>query len=166
LKTLIFVRHAKSAWDDPSISDFDRTLNNRGNKDAPKMAEVFKDKNIMPDLIISSPATRAYTTCQYFANAIGYPETNIDIRDTIYSGGARAIVTMITQFDDKFDCIAIFGHNPDLTALANHYCGLCIDNVPTCGVVCIDFDIPSWTKVEKFGGKLRFFDTPKNNKFD
>ena len=59
MKTLILVRHAKSSWDSPGLSDFDRPLNERGKADAPEMAGRLKEKKINVDLFVSSPAKRA-----------------------------------------------------------------------------------------------------------
>lgn len=72
MKTLVLVRHAKSSWDNPDWSDFERPLNKRGNRDAPFMAEVLKSKNIIPDFMISSPAIRAKSTALYFAQELGF----------------------------------------------------------------------------------------------
>src|SRR4051794_9695084 len=67
MKTLILVRHAKSSWDQPGVSDIDRPLNERGKSDAPQMAKRLKERNIKIDLFISSPAKRAKKTAKYFA---------------------------------------------------------------------------------------------------
>ena len=67
MKTLLLIRHAKSSWDEPGISDFDRPLNERGKKDAPIMAKRVKEKAIELDHLISSPAKRAKKTAKYFA---------------------------------------------------------------------------------------------------
>jgi len=68
MKTIILVRHAKSSWKDPSLDDFDRPLNKRGKRNAPFMGNKLKERKIMPDLILSSPAKRAkknsHSCCQ------------------------------------------------------------------------------------------------------
>jgi phosphohistidine phosphatase len=80
-KTFVLVRHAKSSWSDPTLSDFERPLNNRGLRDAPKMARFLK---ISPDLLISSPAQRARQTAQIFAEAKLYSQEDILYQDAIY----------------------------------------------------------------------------------
>ena len=71
MKTLIIVRHAKSSWDDPDISDFNRPLNERGKKDAPRMAKRLKEKDLAFNTVVSSPAVRALTTCEAFVDVLG-----------------------------------------------------------------------------------------------
>ena len=64
MKTLYLIRHAKSSWDDSTLTDFERPLNERGINDAPKMGKLLKEKNIIPELLISSPANRAISTAK------------------------------------------------------------------------------------------------------
>jgi phosphohistidine phosphatase len=74
MKTLYVIRHAKSSWDDPTLSDFDRPLNKRGKRDAPAMGKrLVHDDRVVPDLLLSSPAERALTTCKIIAEEIHYP---------------------------------------------------------------------------------------------
>jgi phosphohistidine phosphatase len=117
MKTLVLVRHAKSSWDNPGLSDFERKLNKRGVRDAPYMGKVVKEKGIQPDLIVSSPAVRALTTAKFFAHALDYSEDQIDKRESIYTSGPRQILTIINHLDDELNTIMLFGHNPDLTTL-------------------------------------------------
>ena len=77
MKTLYVIRHAKSSWDDPTLSDFDRPLNNRGKKDAPTMGKRLAQRQVVPDLLLSSPAERALTTCKIIAEEIHYPAGKI-----------------------------------------------------------------------------------------
>ena len=120
MKTLILVRHAKSSWEKPEMTDFDRPLNERGLRDAPYMAKLLKDKGIFPDLIISSPAIRALTTARIFAKELKYSLRSIRTNEIIYTTGPKEILNMLSQIDDSKNCAMIFGHNPDLTALANY----------------------------------------------
>jgi len=77
MKQLLLIRHAKSSWDDAAINDIDRPLNDRGKKDAPKMAERLLDKKVKIDGFYSSPAKRALTTCKLFVKAYDKKEKNI-----------------------------------------------------------------------------------------
>ena len=70
IKKLYIIRHAKSDWSDDTLKDFDRPLNKRGLKNAPFMGSLLKNKNINPDLILSSPALRAITTAEIIANRV------------------------------------------------------------------------------------------------
>ena len=161
MKTLIIVRHAKSTWDEPSLSDIERKLNKRGERDAPHMGKVLADIGIKPDLIITSPAVRANTTARFYAEALGYALENVVINETIYERGPQQILYMINEFDDNLNTVILFGHNPDLSFLVKYLSNFDGGNMPTCGTACIDFDITSWTNIGEEKGKLRFFEYPK-----
>lgn len=161
MKTLLIVRHAKSSWDNPDLADFERPLNNRGLRDAEFMAKKIAEKNIKPDLILSSPAIRAFTTAKFFAEKLKYPEHQIITKELIYDRGPREILLLLNETDDNIDTIMLFGHNPDLSTLTHYLCDFEYGNLPTCGIVCIDFDIDSWTHLGEEKGKLRFFESPK-----
>jgi phosphohistidine phosphatase len=161
MKTLILVRHAKSSWDNPNNADFQRTLNSRGLREAPFMGEILQKKGIKPDLILSSPAIRAFTTAGFYADALGYPRNKIITKELIYDRGPREIIYMLNEIDDTLDMVMLFGHNPDLSSLSNYLCNFEEGNLPTCGTVCIDFDIDIWANVGEEKGKLRFYESPK-----
>ncbi|OGU17708.1 MAG: hypothetical protein A2X61_04380 [Ignavibacteria bacterium GWB2_35_12] len=161
MKTLILVRHAKSSWEKPEMTDFDRPLNERGLRDAPYMAKLLKDKGIFPDLIISSPAIRALTTARIFAKELKYSLRSIRTNEIIYTTGPKEILNMLSQIDDSKNCAMIFGHNPDLTALANYLSDEDVDNLPTAAVLCIDFYNDSWSAISDDTGKIRFYEYPK-----
>ncbi|MFH1051182.1 MAG: histidine phosphatase family protein [bacterium] len=161
MKTLILVRHAKSSWDEPHLADYERKLNNRGLRDAPFMGEKLKERNVNPDLILSSPAVRAFKTATFFADALNFPIEKIIIKELIYDKGPRDILYMINEQDDNLKTIMLFGHNPDLSSLTNYLCDFNEGNLPTCGTVCIDFKTDSWVNIGDEKGKLRFYDSPK-----
>ena len=162
MKRLYLVRHAKSSWDDPDLSDIDRPLNKRGKKDAPIMGERLKNEHkAKPDLIISSPAKRAIRTARVIAKELGYPKEKIEIKDSLYASGVTAMLNVIHYLDDSLDEVMLFGHNPDLTSLANYLSNQQVDNIPTCGVFCVDFDVQSWQDVKEGNGIFKFFDYPK-----
>ena len=161
MKTLLLVRHAKSSWDSPEQSDFERPLNKRGHRDAPFMGKIIKQLNILPELIVSSPAKRAITTATYYAEELGYPVQNIIQDEIIYANGPKEILKMINQIDDSLNCIMVFGHNPDLSTLFNYLSDNEYGSLPTCGTICIDFEIDSWSNVGETDGTMRFFEHPK-----
>ena len=93
MKKLYLARHAKSSWKNPDLDDYDRPLNKRGIRDAPFIGKKLKEKNILPDLIISSPAIRAITTAKELAAQMGYPEENIILDENIYeAGGGESVI--------------------------------------------------------------------------
>ena len=161
MRTVIFVRHAKSSWSDHGLTDFERPLNKRGEKDAPFMANLIKEMGLNPGVIYSSPANRAYSTAKEFASIIGLQESDIQKEKLIYEYGPRAILNLIAETDDNHNMVMLFGHNPDITSMANFLSDSSFGNVPTCGVVCIDFDINFWAEFGEKKGRLRFYEYPK-----
>lgn len=162
MKTLLLIRHSKSDWSKKELNDRERPLNKRGRRDAPFMAKLlYEQGDIHPSLILSSPAERAKQTAKEFARAFGYDISKILYREEIYSGNAQAILNLISKIDDNHKCIFLFGHNPDITLLANLLSDVLIENIPTTGVFCIDFDLDQWKEIVFKRGKHRFFEYPK-----
>ena len=161
MKRLFLVRHAKSSWDDPSLDDIDRPLNERGKRNAPEMGIRLRKQGIIPDLLISSPAKRALSTAKKISQEIGYPKKNIQIDDRLYHGSGNSMISLIKSIQGKINSIMIFGHNPGFTDFANMLCGINIYNIPTAGIIAIDFSIDNWSEVDFNTGELVFFDYPK-----
>lgn len=165
MKTLYLVRHAKSSWDNPEQSDFDRPLNERGKKNAPRMAKRLKEKHVTPDVMLSSPAERALATCKEFARVLKFPEDKIKTDKRLYHANEDQILKVIQELKDSprdsEEVVILFGHNPGLTEFANALLNEDLENIPTCGVVAATLDITDW-KDARFGfGEMEFFDYPK-----
>jgi phosphohistidine phosphatase len=163
MKTLILVRHAKSSWEDKNVTDYERTLSNRGKKDAPFMAGILKDKNVRIDLILSSPAIRALTTAKIFAKEFGIAEKEIVVDKNMYEAGRKDLLKILLETDDSVDHLMLFGHNPGLTYLSNYLCNFETDNIPTCGMVCMQLDFDSWKYLGNKTCSLMFFEYPKKH---
>lgn len=161
MKNLLLIRHAKSSWKDLRLDDHDRPLNGRGKRDAPIMGMRLKERDITPQLMLSSSAKRARATAKKIAKQIGYPKQHIATTPDLYHAGSNEILEVIHRLDDENDQVAIFGHNPGFTSCANLLANLSIDNVPTCGIVSIRFDADSWASVQPGTGTLLFYDYPK-----
>lgn len=165
MKTVYLIRHAKSSWEDESLSDFDRPLNERGKIDAPRMGKRLKEKNLTPDVLLSSPAKRALSTAKRIADAIGYPKEKIKTDQGLYHADEDEILNVIRSVGDKNDCLVIFGHNPGLTDFVNAMSNdrkRFIDNIPTCGVVAFRFEASSWKQIDFGKGEMLLFDFPKS----
>lgn len=160
MKTLYLGRHAKSSWNDADKRDFDRTLNERGFRDAPFMGKKLKDKGIKPDIVISSPAVRALTTAQLICSVIEYPQDQIREEMSTYGASERAWLKVINSIDNRFNTAMCFGHNPGVSQIASYLAGETVD-YPTSGITCIKFDIQDWNEVSADIGKLDFFMYPK-----
>jgi len=164
MKNLIVIRHAKSDWDQPSLADIDRPLNNRGRQDAPLMGSALKFRGLEPDLIVSSPAKRALETAGLIAEAVGYDGEAIAVRDGIYMQGTEVLIEAIRSLEDACSRVYLIGHNPCLTELVARLAGESIGHVPTCGTVSIEFAVDSWAHVMEGSGRLAFFDDPKRHR--
>lgn len=163
MKTLYIVRHAKSSWDDPSLRDFDRPLNDRGKRDAPTMGKRLHKRNILPDIMISSSAKRARSTAKRIAQELNFSEKQIRLTDSLYHAGPELICSVIRQLPDTAHSVMLFGHNPGLTDFVNQYIDVRIDNIPTCGIVAAKFPVHSWKDIGNVKGELLFFDYPKQS---
>ena len=148
-KELFLFRHAKSSWDDPTISDHDRPLNERGYRNAPEMGRRLSDRGVSPDVLISSTALRACTTAEIMAGSINFPKDQIVFDRTLYHASATELQEYIGGLDDSHFSVMLFGHNPGMTSLVSHLYGLALDNLPTCGVVYLKFSAESWADASR-----------------
>ncbi len=163
MKTVLLVRHAKSDWSDPSLSDFDRPLNGRGKEDAPVMAHRLLDNKVAIDAFISSPAKRARNTARIFAKAYKTKKDDILFRDELYGASENVFWDVIAKAENKADSIAIFSHNPGITDFANLLTSTRIDNIPTCGIFAVKADCEKWKDFKEAEKEFVFFDFPKNS---
>lgn len=161
MKTLYILRHAKSSWDNPDLDDFQRPLNDRGEKDAPKMGKRLLKEGAKLKLICSSPANRALTTAQLVAAELGYPVNSIREEQKLYHAREEAILEIVRSFDDSLDTVMIVGHNPGFTEFANDLLNEEIANLPTAGVVGAKLNITSWKEARWGCGEMLFFEYPK-----
>ena len=148
MKTLHLMRHAKSAWDQPGLSDRERGLNKRGRRDAPRMGAALAAA-LSPQSITVSPATRAQLTLEGLVD--GWPTLG-DIQhrtdETLYTFASDDLLDWIFQQNDGQDQLFIIGHNPALTELINLLLGRWqLDNLPTAGYVCLELAAASWIDV-------------------
>lgn len=116
MKTLLILRHAKSSWKNLSLADIDRPLNKRGKRDAPRMGALLLEEDLVPDLIISSPAVRARKTAKAVSNNSGY-EGKIEIQPDFYPGDPDSFIEAFYSIPDKFDRVMVVAHNPGLEEL-------------------------------------------------
>lgn len=161
-KQLLLIRHAKSDWDTDAKSDFDRPLNKRGNKDAPKMAGRLIDKHIIPQLLVSSPAVRAFSTAKHFAEVLNIDKKEIQEELAIYEASPNTLLSIVNGFKNKYDLVALFGHNPGITHFAIDLCDTNVYDMPTCGLILIEFPFDDWKLISKGTGKEKLYDFPKN----
>lgn len=156
MKTLILVRHAKSDWP-PLTADFDRPLESKGLEDAVKMADFLFEKNIEIDYFLTSPALRAKTTCEIFAEKY---EKSFSENMELYSANPKQFENIILNMDDNFGAIALFSHNNEISNFAN---SLSEDNVyfKTCAVAIFKINAENWADFRKNKITLKEYFTPK-----
>jgi len=145
MKTLILVRHAKSDWGNDTIGDLFRPLNERGYSDAQILAKQLAQKIAPPQLWITSPAIRAYSTALLFAEAFKYDPEKLVLNRKIYEAGVKTLQGIVTtEISDDIETAFMFGHNPGFTKFFNQFSDAFADNVPTCGVISLSNDVLSW----------------------
>jgi len=160
MKKLFLVRHAKSSRDDPSLPDRDRPLDDRGKQDGPKMGKRLAQRDVKPDLLLSSPALRALTTAQLIAEEIGYEHKDIVVDDRLYASDADDLLAVIRALDRRLNRVMLFGHNPEFTDLAHRLSSEIIE-MPTCAIVEFNFDTKAWSDVGERKPAKVIFDYPK-----
>jgi len=159
IRHLLLIRHAKSDWSNPSLSDFDRPLNVRGEQDAPMMGVRLAASEIRPGRMVSSPAKRARSTTESIARSLGFPVHDIDWISELYLASPAGILDVIHNCPDNVTTLTLVGHNPGISALAAELCGQMLGNVPTCGIVHLTGDFNTWKEADNF--HLVDFDHPK-----
>ena len=160
-KIVYLVRHAKSSWKDPSLSDKDRPLNKRGRRSAPDMGQRLAHQGHKPDLMISSPAKRAYSTAKTIAKELGFDPAAIVKDEDLYFSGIVSMCSVLEGLEDHHQKVMMFGHNPAMTSLLNALVNSSVYNMPTCAIAVIGFDIESWAELGSANGELLGYDYPK-----
>ena len=146
MKNLYLLRHAKSSWELTS-DDHKRPLKERGKNDALLVSEHTKSMIKPPEKIISSDATRAETTANYFKKSFNISDENFNTNESLYDFGGKKVLEVIKNISNSLDCVLIVGHNHALTSLANMLGDISIINIPTCGFVEIQFNVEKWEHI-------------------
>jgi len=161
-KTIVLIRHAKSSWSDPSQSDFDRPLNERGEHDAPMMGERLRKWRLLPDIIVCSSARRTRQTAKRIAAAIGFDKDAIRREENLYHCTPDTIASVIRSLDDAVTIAFIVAHNPGITDFVNQLSDMFrIDNMPTCGIVAATLQTAHWADFSQAEKEVFLFEYPK-----
>lgn len=163
MKTIYLTRHAKSDKGNPQLKDIDRPLNERGYRDAYFMSALLKKEKNIPELLISSPAVRAYSTALIFLRTFGFNTGKLKLNDFLYEENAETYMNEIKSLPEDFNSFMLFAHNPTITEVANMLSDKPIDDFSTCGIMRIDFEIKKWEEIGSKEGKQVFFEYPKNH---
>lgn len=161
MKNLILIRHAKSSWDEP-LQDKHRILTNKGKNDANLVASEYLKYLPNKFIVYSSPAKRAKDTALIFAQNLSFPEECIIFEDKLYTFSGLELEKIIKSISDDYENVILFGHNGAITNFVNKFGDKLIDNVPTSGVVSIEFETNNWKTIAK--GKTKHVLFPRHLK--
>jgi phosphohistidine phosphatase len=160
MKTLVLVRHAKSAWDAPGLADHERPLAKRGLRDAPEMGRRLAERGLEPDVIRSSTAVRARTTAELIAEGLGLAPDRLDLDERLYGASPEDILDVVREFDDAVGTAMVVAHDPGMSDLAFALSGT-IEHMPTCAIAEFRFDVASWPEAVEAEPVDTRIDTPR-----
>ena len=143
------MRHGKSSWDLSDISDIDRSLLPKGIENNYQYSSILKKKFAKPDLVITSPACRAMHTALIITRVFEISTFQIVINEKIYESNTSKIIEIIEETPDNIDGLIIVGHNPTFTDLVNLFLPTPVNNLPTSGIVTLQFDTKNWAITNK-----------------
>jgi phosphohistidine phosphatase len=146
MKTLLILRHAKSSWKDASLADHDRPLKKRGKRDAPRMGQLLRQEDLLPDLVVSSTAKRARITAERVMEESGY-EGEILLSRDLYAFGAEPYLETLSELPQEYDRVMVVGHNPGMEELIELLTGE-YQRFPTAALAQIELPIESWRQID------------------
>ena len=160
MKTLFVMRHAKSSWDNASIADCDRPLNDRGLRTAPFMGELMASRGVQPDVVVSSPAKRAMQTALLVKEAAGL-NCPVEFNEKIYEASPLTLVGVVSELSDEYSSALIVGHNPGMEGFIRYLTGR-LEPMPTAALAMIELDTESWSDLTSETGRLIAIYRPKD----
>ena len=164
MKTLYLLRHAKSSWDDGQLSDFERPLNERGRQTAPFIGELMRERGLVPEVVVSSPAIRARQTAGLVADSAALGgEVLFDER--IYEASPHRLLDVVMGLDDGYGSAMLVGHNPGIEGFIRYLSGD-VQPMPTAGLAKINLDTEHWADTSEGLGKLEVIIRPKDELLD
>ena len=163
MKVLWLMRHAKSDWSEPGRADFDRPLNKRGTRDAPVMGQWIATRENRPQLIVSSPARRAWMTAGAVADACGFDRDDIQRWDLLYPGNVALTTGFLTHLPPEIQRVMLVGHNPHMEELATLLAtdASQVHRFPTAAVALMVLEAERWTELAPGKLLVHQFMTPK-----
>ena len=152
MKTLLVLRHAKSSWKHPHLADHDRPLNKRGKRDAPRMGRLILERELVPDLILTSSAARARNTALAVAEVCGHA-SEVRVLRELYLAEPEDHAGMLTSLPDEYGSVMVVGHNPGVEELVEALTGESTA-LPTAALALIELSIERWAGLV-LNGKAR-----------
>ncbi len=145
MKTLLLMRHAKSSWKDTGVADHERPLNKRGRSDAPRMGQLLCDRELVPQVILSSSAARARQTAEALIKTSGF-QGEISYLDRLYLAEADEYISALRELPDTIERVMVIGHNPGLESLLQMLSGR-IESLPTAVIAHLVLPISQWSEL-------------------
>lgn len=149
MKTLLLLRHAKSSWKDAELDDHDRPLNKRGKRDAPRMGQLLKDENLLPDLIVASTARRARKTAEHVIHHSGY-RGEARITGELYNASRDQLLAIVAALPDTAGRVLLIGHNPGFEELLEALTDEC-RALTTAALAHLESPAQSWPQFREAG---------------
>ncbi len=156
------MRHAKSSWDNPNWTDFERPLNERGKRDLLFMSSKFSKSDNRIERVISSNAARAFVTAKSFCAALSLSDSQFILEPEIYEASLPMLLSVIHDIPEPVVTVMMFGHNPGFSQLAFYLTGQYFE-MSTCSIVHIEFAEKQWKLINANSGFLVDFDFPKKH---
>lgn len=163
MKTLLLVRHAKSSWKEPALTDLQRPLKKRGIRNAMEMGQRISKLSHGVQRVFTSPAQRAMQTVDLITEAGGFSPHILEVSPDLYSFDYDDVMLYLRNLDDQWQSVAVVGHNPAITDLVNFLALDHIANIPTSGIALLELDINTWKDLKAGCARLQHYDFPKND---
>jgi len=161
MKQLMLIRHAKSSWDHPELSDFDRPLNRRGQRDLPLMVARVCALGLEPQRLLYSSALRTSITARELARALQLPASRCLAVPEMYQASHETLLNLLQGQPDTLDSILLVGHNPGLADLGHYLSGEPFAHFPTAAFAHLQLDVHSWSELAENCARLQQLDYPK-----
>ncbi|MCC5999483.1 MAG: histidine phosphatase family protein [Pararhodobacter sp.] len=162
-KRLILIRHAKSSWDDPLMSDHDRPLNARGRQAAADLGQWLASRGYVPGEVLCSDATRTLETWTGIAGALPEGPTLV-LKPALYHASPDVMLAVLRHA--QADCVMMIGHNPGIGEFAERIVAQmpghpAYRRYPTGATLVASFEIDHWQDVAFGQGAARDFIVPR-----
>ncbi len=160
MKRLILMRHAKSDWNHPHLSDHERPLNKRGKRDAPRMGALLQTQGIEIDTILCSTAQRTRETLALFLEEYTF-EGEIDFVERLYHADLRHYIAVLGELSADVETAMLVGHNPTMSTALDFFADI-FESFPTAAIAYLEFDTDNWNAlIGNRDAKLLGYWTPK-----
>ena len=164
MKRLLLLRHAKSSWEVEGLHDYFRPLNERGYADAPIIAQFIHNQQVLPELVVASPAIRTYTTASIVMQQLKMSQNSLKLHSTLYDSGIEDYLKVVSELHNRHETVLLVGHNSSISDLLNTLLKTTDLYLPTCGLAVLEIQTDQWHEIGSAGAQLILMTTPKQLK--